>query len=69
MTITQKATPASSSKHEIKTSRIGVKWSHRIRVTLVYLVLIAGAIVLMIPFFWMLSTSLKTIDEVQTWPI
>lgn len=34
-----------------------------------YIVLFAGAIVLMIPFFWMLSTSLKTLDEVNTWPI
>jgi multiple sugar transport system permease protein/sn-glycerol 3-phosphate transport system permease protein len=23
----------------------------------------------MVPFFWMISTSLKTLDEVQTWPI
>lgn len=23
----------------------------------------------MVPFFWMLSTSLKTLDEVQTWPV
>ncbi|MFZ1769952.1 MAG: carbohydrate ABC transporter permease, partial [Caldilinea sp.] len=34
-----------------------------------YIVLFAGAVVLMIPFFWMLSTSLKTLDEVNTWPI
>ncbi|MBE2238958.1 MAG: hypothetical protein IAE81_14300 [Caldilineaceae bacterium] len=31
-----------------------------------YMVLLAGAVVLMIPFFWMLSTSLKTLDEVNT---
>jgi multiple sugar transport system permease protein len=36
---------------------------------LVYVVLLTGAFFLMIPFFWMLSTSLKSLDEVQTWPI
>lgn len=34
-----------------------------------HMVLFAGAVILMIPFFWMLSTSLKTLDEVNTWPI
>ena len=29
----------------------------------------SAAVVLMVPFFWMLSTSLKTLAEVQTWPI
>ena len=69
MTTSQNATAASSIKHEIKSSIIGIKWSRRIQNTLVYVVLIFGALILMIPFFWMLSTSLKTIDEVQTWPI
>ncbi|HXF62236.1 MAG TPA: carbohydrate ABC transporter permease [Caldilineaceae bacterium] len=36
---------------------------------LTYVLLWGGALVLMVPFFWMLSTSLKTLDEVQTWPI
>ncbi|MCB0061167.1 MAG: carbohydrate ABC transporter permease [Caldilineaceae bacterium] len=36
---------------------------------LVYGVLLAGTVILMTPFFWMLSTSLKSMDEVQTWPI
>jgi ABC-type glycerol-3-phosphate transport system permease component len=36
--------------------------------TLVYLVLFAGAFVLMIPFAWMLSTSLKEAGAVFNWP-
>jgi multiple sugar transport system permease protein len=36
---------------------------------LIHVLLLAGTVVLMIPFFWMLSTSLKSLDEVQAWPI
>ena len=38
-------------------------------VTMTYVVLVIGAVALMVPFFWMLSTSLKTLDEVNVWPI
>ena len=34
-----------------------------------YVLLISGAVILMIPFFWMLSTSLKPLDEVYIYPI
>lgn len=37
--------------------------------TLVYLLLIAGAIVLLFPLFWMLSSSLKPTDELNAYPI
>jgi multiple sugar transport system permease protein len=37
--------------------------------TLTYILLIIGAAALLIPFLWMLSTSLKTLDEIQVWPI
>jgi ABC-type glycerol-3-phosphate transport system permease component len=40
-----------------------------IQTVLTYAVLCLGAAVLMVPFFWMLSTSLKTEAEVQVWPI
>lgn len=36
---------------------------------LIYTVIILGGISMMVPFFWMLSTSLKSLDEVQRWPI
>jgi len=35
----------------------------------IYILLLVGSVFLMVPFFWMLSTSLKTLAEVQTWPI
>ncbi len=69
MAISNKAVSKARSTEEFRTPRIGIKWSRRIQVTLTYIALLAGAAILMIPFFWMLSTSLKTIDEVQTWPI
>ncbi len=45
-------------------------WRTRaIEVIVIYALLCLGAVALMIPFFWMLSTSLKPLDEVQSWPI
>jgi len=35
----------------------------------IYLNLVVGAAVLMIPFYWMVSTSLKPLDEVYMYPI
>lgn len=46
-----------------------IKIIRRIQVVLTYTVLLLGAFVLMVPFFWMITTSLKTLDEVQTWPV
>jgi ABC-type glycerol-3-phosphate transport system permease component len=70
MTISEKAiSTASPSEEKIKSRLIGVKWGHRLTVLLTYLLLILGGIILMIPFFYMLTTSLKTIDEVMKWPI
>jgi ABC-type glycerol-3-phosphate transport system permease component len=34
-----------------------------------YAVLVTGALILMVPFFWMLSTSFKREAEVMVWPI
>lgn len=36
--------------------------------TLVYAVLIIGALIMVLPFFWMLISSLKTAAEVNTTP-
>ena len=38
------------------------------RHALIYLVLIAGAAVMVMPFLWMLSTSFKDMGEVRAWP-
>ena len=37
--------------------------------TIIYLLLFAGAIVLMIPLFWMISTSVKPKDQIYSYPI
>lgn len=44
---------------------LGVKTTKIVTQIFIYAVLIAGAFVLMIPFFWMISTSLK--DEGNVW--
>jgi len=47
--------------------------SHRQRrasgVGVIYAILLAGTFILMIPLFWMVSTSLKPLDEVYVYPI
>jgi multiple sugar transport system permease protein len=69
MAISQKTVPTTPSQTLFSNKRMGIKWSRRIQYLFTYLTLFGGAILLMVPFFWMLSTSLKTIDEVQKWPI
>lgn len=49
--------------------RGGVVFRRALRTTGVYIVLLAGAVLFMVPFLWMLSSSLKSLDEVQTWPV
>ncbi|MCD6384955.1 carbohydrate ABC transporter permease, partial [Candidatus Sumerlaeota bacterium] len=39
-----------------------------INVVMVHILLVAGAIVFLFPFLWMLSTALKPIDQVMTLP-
>jgi ABC-type glycerol-3-phosphate transport system permease component len=48
---------------------LGTSRMKTIQTILAYLILIIGALGLLVPFFWMLSTSLKTEAEVMTWPI
>ncbi|WP_429976073.1 carbohydrate ABC transporter permease [Enterococcus sp. DIV0086] len=43
---------------------MGVTASNRVWKTIVYILLTAGAIIMIIPLFWMVSTSLKTNAEV-----
>lgn len=44
------------------------KMSRMIWLIFVYLLLILGSIIMLIPFFWMLSTSLKASWQIFTWP-
>ena len=48
---------------------LGKRRQQGLLTVLTYVVLITGAVALMVPLFWMLSTSLKTEAEVQAWPI
>ena len=52
-----------------RTLFLGMRHWHAIEVALTYLLLLAGAAVLALPFFWMLSTSVKPLDEVMVYPI
>jgi multiple sugar transport system permease protein len=56
---------------QAKTQRTGMSINARRLIigVITYLLLIIGAVALLIPFGWMLSTSLKTLDEIQVWPI
>lgn len=59
----------SGSSGKIDYRGLGTRRMRTIEKFLVYLVVSIGAVALMVPFFWMLSTSLKSLAEVQTWPI
>lgn len=48
---------------------IHLNWRQVAQTVFIYALLLIGSVFLMVPFFWMLSTSLKTLAEVQTWPI
>jgi ABC-type glycerol-3-phosphate transport system permease component len=48
---------------------LGTRRMRRVEKFFVYVVLVVGAMLLMVPFFWMASTSLKSLAEVQTWPV
>ena len=72
MSVTQPTAgaPSGSPKYRpTSESKLGVTTLRRIEIIVTYTLLLAGAVFLMVPFFWMVSTSLKTLDEVQTWPI
>jgi multiple sugar transport system permease protein len=63
-------TPDSSRRIEKEyVPTFGVRLRRILLVVTTYTLLLGGAFVLMVPFFWMITTSLKTLDEVQTWPI
>jgi multiple sugar transport system permease protein len=60
---------AAGAHTPVKYRGLGINRAQALRTALTYVVLCVGAAMLMVPFLWMLSTSLKTLDEVQTWPI
>jgi multiple sugar transport system permease protein len=48
---------------------IGIKTTNNIKKTLVYLFLIISSIVMIFPLLWMISTSLKSLQEIATYPL
>ncbi len=66
---TQKRLVAARVQPAVQVHRWGMRQARILEVILTYALLCIGAAALMIPFFWMLSTSLKPLDEVQSWPI
>ena len=47
---------------------MGVKTKQAISATIVYVVLSAGAVVMIVPLLWTISTSLKTLQQLVIWP-
>ena len=58
------AAPATTTTTDLPFNR-----RHFFQTLITYGLLFSGAALLMVPFYWMISTSLKTLAEVQTWPI
>lgn len=48
---------------------IGIKATNNIKKTLVYLFLTISSIVMIFPLLWMISTSLKSLQEIATYPL
>src|SRR5262245_10994861 len=59
--------PATASAHEYR--RTGAIAKRTLRFVAIYIALVIGAILFIGPFLWMLSSSFKTLAEVQTWPV
>lgn len=51
-----------------KTNGLGLSATQTINRTLIYLLLIFTSLVMIFPLFWMVSTSLKTLREIATFP-
>lgn len=55
-----------TDSHLLKDPPASVQWGYTVRQALIYLVLFICAAIVLIPFFWMISTSLKTQDQLFT---
>jgi multiple sugar transport system permease protein len=56
------------SKTKKNTNGMGLSMSKKLGQIIIYILLITGSIIMLTPFFWMLSTSLKESWQVFTWP-
>ena len=46
-----------------------IRWGHALHLATVYVLLALGSLVIMLPFFWMITTSLKRPGTEFTFPI
>ncbi len=55
--------------HSAIRTGMGMRQRRQLALVIIYGLLLAGTVVLMIPLVWMVSTSLKPLDEVYVYPI
>jgi multiple sugar transport system permease protein/sn-glycerol 3-phosphate transport system permease protein len=67
--LNQKVESSRTQSSAVDYTGLGKSGLRVVEVIVTYAILITGAIALMVPFLWMLTTSLKTEAEVMTWPI
>ncbi len=58
----------SSAIETIRTMRQSKKWDQRVQTIMIHLILLIGAVIVMIPFVWMISTSLKAPHQIKKFP-
>jgi multiple sugar transport system permease protein len=56
-------------QHSAIRTGMGMRQQRQLSLVMIYALLLAGTVVLMIPLVWMVSTSLKPLDEVYVYPI
>jgi len=52
----------------LRTLRQSKEWTRRVQVVVIHGVLLIGAVIVLIPFLWMLSTSLKPPHQIRKFP-
>jgi len=57
-----------TSQDRLTSINLGKKRREQLGNILAWLILVIGGIMMMIPFLWMVSSSLKTLDEIYTFP-
>jgi multiple sugar transport system permease protein len=70
MKISVPTQPSSQStmQQEKERARARARMMHIASKTLIYVLLLTGSVIFIMPFMWMLSTSLKPSNEVFSWP-
>ena len=56
------------AQHAIRTLRQSKMWTERVQMIVIHGLLLVGMVIIMIPFAWMLSTSLKPPHQVKKFP-